>query len=176
MMLRFGLIACAICIGMAAVAQEMEMAPPKEMKAVEFFLGNWTGTNKMTFGEQTMESPGSVKCDLFLGGRFVRSMHVYDMAGMKFEGCHLLSYDTEKKKYVAWWFDQVSSQPMEMEGNFEGDGKLVMISKPTPMPGIGTAVFRSTWVKVSAQEVRFTLEQKDGEKWTPMIESVYKKS
>jgi hypothetical protein len=175
-MVRFGIAAFACVLALAGVAQEMDMAPPKELKAVEFLLGSWSGTNKMSFGDQTMDSPGTVKSDLFLGGRFVRSLHVYEIAGMKFEGCHMLSYDTEKKKYVAWWFDQVSAQPMEMDGNFEGENKLVMVSKPTPMPGMGNVVFRSTWVKVSAQEVRFTLEQKDGDKWSPMIQSVYKKT
>jgi hypothetical protein len=161
----------------AAIAQEgtMDMKPPKEMSLAAFLLGNWTGS--MTFYDQgkTTKSTGTIVGKRALGGRYVSSDHTYRMGGMTMTGMHLLTYDPSEKAWKAWWFDSAAPGAMELTGDFSGN-KLVMTSKPTPIPGMpNPASFRATWVKVSAKKLDFTLEMKGGETWGKVIVGSYSK-
>lgn len=173
--MRKVLLMLLLGVASMACAQEMEMKPPAELAKLAFMHGEWNAKLKFTWMGQASDGTGSFKCFDSVGGRFVQADHTYDEPQMgKMHGLHLVSYDSAKKTYVGWWFDQMSSTPMEMSGNFEGN-KLVMVSKPTPMEGMGDVIMRASWDKKSAKEITFKLEMKQGEKWTTMIEGVYAK-
>jgi hypothetical protein len=167
-----------LCVTLG-LAQDMGMPPipTEELKKVDFLVGEWGGKDKMFFGGQESESTSKTKGEMVLGGRYIRGVVTYMMAGSPpMEGMHLLTYDPEKKAYVAWWFDSAAPNVMEMSGNFEGD-KLVMVSKPVSVPGMtGEQVFRSSWWKKGDKGLMFSLELKTGDTWSKMIEGDYQKT
>jgi hypothetical protein len=162
----------------AFAGQGMQVPPmPKEFSKANFFLGKWTGTEKVHgMGGAPVNAKGTFTGKRALGDRYIQSLHVMDMGKQgKMDGMHLLSYDTFKKQFVAFWLDSSNPQVMEMSGNFNGN-KLVMISKPTPIPGMPEPiVMRATWTKLSTTKVTFSLDMKQGDKWAPMIEGNYRK-
>lgn len=149
--------------------------PPAELKQVAFLLGNWEGKETYTFGEMKSEGTGNHHIQMALRGRFLES-HYKAKSGFMgdSEGRLLLTYDTAAKKFRSWWYDSSDSGNMEMEGNVEGDS-LVMISKPTSIPGMGVETFRATFTKKGDNQLTFVLALKAGDKWEPMIEASYTK-
>jgi hypothetical protein len=161
-------------------AQEMmPMAPPKELKRVEsWFVGKWTSTSKMSdMGQGMSTMKGNSVGMKVLGGMYIQQNHSMNMGKMgKMSGMYIMTYDPAKKQYIAWWYDSSAPGQMEMSGNFQGD-KLIMISKPTPIPGMAEpAIMRATWQKKPGNKIQFVLEMKQGDKWGKMMESDYKKS
>jgi hypothetical protein len=168
----FAIASLFLVFGIAA-AQEME--PPKEMKAVEFLAGNWSGTETYLFGGQKSEGKSQITSATALGGHFIRGQHKMSVEGMDMEGMHILGYSPEAKKYRAWWFDSMSNDVLEMEGDLKGN-VLTMTSKPTPMPGLPKPVrMRATWTNKSAKELDFRLEIENEGKWNLMIEGHYQR-
>lgn len=158
-------------------AQDMpDMKPPAEIKQAAFLLGEWSG--ELTFFEMdgtTNKSMGHISSKMTLGGRFVSSTFKTTVPGMgEMEGLQLLAYDSDVKKWHAWWYDNMSSSAMVFRGTIE-NGKLFMVSDPTPMPGMGDVVMRALWEKKSDTEVFFRLEMKIGDDWMKLIECTYKK-
>jgi hypothetical protein len=171
-------VATMLLSASAFAGQGMQMPPPpKELSKASFFMGKWVGTEKVHgMGGSPVAAKGSMTGKKMLDNRYIQSMHTMDMgkAG-KMEGMHLLSYDSMKKQFMAYWFDSSSPGVMEMSGNFQGN-QLVMISKPTEIPGMpAPMVMRATWTKVSNSKLTFKLDSKDGAKWVPMIEGSYRK-
>ncbi|MGI8924286.1 MAG: DUF1579 family protein [Fimbriimonadales bacterium] len=178
--MKFAVMTVLILAGLTASAQHemMDMKPPPEMKKVEWMVGEWTTSFKMYppgEGMEPMSSTGTSSTKMALGGRYLHTMATFSMGDMgSFEGMQMLSYDPDAKKWKATWFDSMSSAGMEMTGDLVGH-TMTLISKPTPMHGMGDQTFRATATKVSDREMSFLLEMKDGDKWTKMIEGTYTK-
>lgn len=152
-----------------------EMTPPAEVGRLAFLVGNWEGTLKMFEPDgSAMEAKSSMKTTMAIGGRYVHSLETISMEEMEFGGLFLATYDSTKKKYVSWWYDQMSAEPVVSEGEFVG-AKLVFVSKPFEMPGMGSAIARSTYEKKSDTELYFLLEMKMGEEWIKFMEGTFKK-
>lgn len=166
-------------IGFAHAQGMPSVAPPPEMKAVDFMVGNFKGTANFYMNGQKSPSPCSVKSERALNDRYVHTMIDYQMKmqgmpDMKIAGMHMLTYDPAGKQYVAWWFDGTASTVMHMTGNFDGD-KLVLVSDPTPMePGGPAGVMRTTWWK-KGSEVDYLLEMKQGDSWTTFMDGEFHK-
>jgi hypothetical protein len=152
------------------------MQPPAEVKQASFLVGEWSA--ELTFfemGGTTAKSTGHVSSKMTLMGRFVSSTFKTTVPGMgDMEGLQLLTYDSDAKKWHAWWYDNMSSYAMVFRGTME-NGKLLMVSDPTPMPGMGDVVMRTLFEKKSDTEVFFRLEMKVGDDWMKFIEGNYKK-
>lgn len=174
--MRSVLVAMILLSSVALAGQGFELPPPpKELAKANFMLGKWRGTEKMP-GMGGITAKASLVGKKTLDNRYYETTHVMDMgkAG-KLEGLHLLSYDAFKKQYRAFWFDSSSPGVMEMSGNFQGN-KLIMISKPTEVPGMPAPLtMRATWTKHSNTKVDFLLQSKEGDKWAPMIEGTFRK-
>lgn len=150
--------------------------PPAEVGKLAFLVGNWEGTVKMFDPSGTSkEIKSSVRSTMALGGTHLHFMQTMSMEGMEFAGLLLATYDAQKKKYVSWWYDQMAAEPVASEGEFLGS-KLVLVSKPVEMPGMGSATFRSTYDKKSDTELVFLLEMKMGEGWSKVMEGTFKKT
>jgi hypothetical protein len=168
-------------IALAAHAQEgmMDMTPPKELAQIDWMLGTWKANLTMPAMEPGGK-PATMKTTLTiaksLGGRYHSGKVFMDDGEMKMEGLHLLTFDAAKKEWKAWWFDSAAAGAMEMTGTLNGD-VLEMVSKPTPMPGMGDVTMRATWSKAGARELAFKLEMKqpDG-KWGAILSGTYKKA
>ncbi len=171
-----GSLAALVCMS-AVIAQEMTMAPPpKELGWVEFLNGTWSADmTMMDPSGKASKGKGRIATRRSMGGMYFESDFSMKMDGMDFYGKQLLSYDAQKKGFVAWWFDSVAPGAMEMHGNM--DGKMLrMVSTPTPVPGMPEkVVFRVTYTKLSSARVDFKLEMKQGDTWAPMMNGVFTK-
>lgn len=162
------------CVGTAA--QVPDLKPPAELKQLAFLLGDFDGQNKFFEPDGSSNTADAkIKSTMTVGGRFLSWGYKGTMPGFgDVEGLLLVTYDTDSKKFLGWWYDSAGSRPMEMSGGFEGE-KLVMTSLPSNAPGMEGAVFRSTFSKKSASEVSFLLESKMGDQWMTFIVGSYKK-
>ena len=122
---RLPLIVCAAgaLLITAAVAQEAPKPGPEHerLKKVE---GTWEATMKMA----GQESKGTMKYKMDLGGLWLVSEFEGELAGMKFKGRGLDTYDLAKKKYIGIWADSMSTTPMMMEGTYDEKGKALIMT------------------------------------------------
>ncbi len=168
--------AIVLFVSMIGVAQaQMAMGPAPEMKAVDFLVGHFKGNANFYFNGQKSSGPCEATTERVLNSCFVQSHINYKMSGMDMAGMHVLTYDAKTKQYVSYWFDSTASNDMHLKGNFEGD-KLVLVSEPTDVEGMGKIVMRSTWWKNKDGSVGFGLDMQQGEKWIPMMDGEFKKA
>ncbi len=158
-----------------AFAQQMpDLTPPAELKKLDWMIGTWTGTMPMDMEGMKFDSVGTMKIDM--DGKFMRTVSVMDMMGMKMTESMFLGYDSAKKQYVSWAYTNMSANPRIERGNFEGD-RFVMTSDPWVMDMSPEAsVSRSTFLKKSATTALFTLEFKMADKWVKVGEGLFTKS
>jgi hypothetical protein len=166
------LILMAVCV-CAALAQDMAPVPKKEIKAVEFLVGRWTGKETFTgFGSKPQTVSATIVCTKELDGRFLHGMHSSKLGGENMAGLHMLTYDSAKKSYQAWWFDGASSEAMELSGALSGN-TLTMTSKPINVPGMEGVIFRATWTKKGAKALNFNLKMQQQGQWMTVIDGNY---
>jgi hypothetical protein len=79
---------------------------------------------------------------------------------------HFISYNPTTKTYHAWWFNDTSNTPMELEGTLEGN-QLVLQNHPA---NPNAPVLKATYDKVSGSAINYKLEMKtpDG-KWQELF-------
>lgn len=135
------------------------MSPGENHKHLAWYAGDWTFTNKMWMdpSQPPMESTGTMKGELVLGGRYVQTQWQGNMMGMPFEGRGTDGYDNLKKEYVSSWVDNMGTGILLMTGTCENGGKKCMmkgdmIDPMTGKPGYMRSV--TTW----ADQNNFTLE------------------
>lgn len=177
--MRLPVVIAALLTTSAFAGQEpsLNVTPPKELAKVDFFLGKWEGTEKMPDAiGQSVTAKATMVGTKAIGDMYFQSNHVADLGKMgKMQGMHLISYDTFKKKYTAFWFDSSTPGVMEMSGDFEGD-KLIMVSKPTEVPGMAqNLIMRATWQRLPQNKLSFLLEMQAGDKWQTVIDGSFKK-
>ena len=95
--------------------------PTQQHQLLTSMVGTWEATMKM----EGAEFPGEMTAKMECGGLWLASDYKSEFGGVKFSGKGLDGYDTTKKKFVSVWVDSMSTAPMLLEGNMDGD-KLVM--------------------------------------------------
>src|SRR5437773_323804 len=117
----------ALLVIPAARAQEPPKPGPEhdELKKLE---GTWDTTMSMA----GKDSKGVATYKMDLGGLWLNSTYEGEIAGGKFKGHGMDSYDTNKKKYVGVWFDSMSTSPMIMEGTFDKEKKMLTMTGEGP--------------------------------------------
>jgi hypothetical protein len=161
-------IMLAAVLTASTVAQE-PAKPGPEHKLLEKREGTWTTTLKAG----GMEAKGVMTFKMELGGLWLVGSLESDLAGQKFHGRSLDSYDARKKKYVGVWFDSMSTTPLTMEGNFDKEGKtLTMLGD-----GIGMDGKPAKWKSVSRMPNDDTIEMAMyvGDTKDPMVTVTYKR-
>jgi Protein of unknown function (DUF1579) len=156
--------------GPAVRAQEFQ--PPKpgpEHELLKKHEGTWDIT--MKFGG--METKGTSTYKMDLGGLWLSSRVESEIFGMKFQGFGMDSYDPMKKKYVAVWFDSMSTAPMTMEGTYDKDKKtMTMVGEGPGMDGKPTKhTAVSEWK--DDDTIHFSMSVGDGKE--PAFTIVYKR-
>lgn len=174
--LLIGFVGLFVLLASQANAMQEMMSPvPTEIKQVAFLLGEFKAKLLSKMTGEAMPSDGTSSTKLALNGRYLVSNQTYTFMGQKMEGTLMLTFDPGDKKWKSWWFDGSSPGAMEMEGTFDGK-KLIMTSKPTPMPGADSHVtMRATWVKEAESKFGFLLEMKQGDAWINLMEGTYEK-
>jgi len=122
-MRTIAVVTMAAVLGSSAVAQE----PPKpgpEHKLLKTREGTWDTVMKA--GD--MEFKGTMTYKMELGGLWLVGSMESDLAGQKFYGKSLDTYDARKKKYVGLWCDSMSTNHMTMEGSYDKEKKTLTMS------------------------------------------------
>jgi hypothetical protein len=87
----------------------MTPGPMHEMMAVS--VGEWKSKNTfwMDPAGEPMVSEGTVKFEMILGGRYLKSTHSGMVMGMPFTGMNLQAYDNATKEFIAVWIDNLGT-------------------------------------------------------------------
>jgi hypothetical protein len=152
----------------------MMPAPPKELKAISWMLGDYT--SDLTMYEpgkaEGSPSPGTVSSKMSMGDMYIESRFTADMGGMAMTGLQLTSYDAAKSEYVAYWFDSMAPGVLELRGKLKGQ-VLTLVSKPGPIPGMpGKHAFRATYGLKGGGKYLFRLEMNSGDGFHKMMEGL----
>jgi hypothetical protein len=169
--------ALVLATSFAPAQDPMMPAPPAELKAISWMLGDYTTDLKMYEPGQTegVPVPGTTTAKMSLGDVYIESRFEADMGGMKMTGLQMTSYDPAKKQYVAWWFDSMAPGVLEMRGSLTGQ-VLVLKSEPIEIPGMpGKHAFRATYGLKGAGKYLFRLEMNSGQGFYKMMEGMMTK-
>ncbi len=167
-MRKTAVLAMVLAVGTGAGAQE-PAKPGPEHKLLKAREGTWDTTMKAG----GMEYKGTVTYKMELGGLWLVGSMASDLAGQKFYGKSLDTYDAGKKKYVGVWFDSMSTTPMTMEGGYDPAKKtLTMVGRGPGMDGKVT-----TWRSVSEMPDNDKVEMSMyvGDAKDPMFTLTYKR-
>lgn len=124
----FGVAAVAVALSAPGLRAQEPPKPGPEFDVLKKTVGNWDTTIKM----QGAESKGTATYKLDLNGLWVASAFEGELAGMKFSGRGMDTYDAAKKKYVAVWCDSMSTTPMFLEGTYEAAKKTLTLTGEGP--------------------------------------------
>src|SRR5262249_32330939 len=101
----------AVLAGLGLRTVAPAQGPPKpgpEHELLKKHVGTWDTTMKA----DGMEFKGVVTFKMELGGLWLVGSLESDLAGQKFSGRSMDTYDAAKKKYVGLWFDSMSTTHM----------------------------------------------------------------
>lgn len=158
--------------GAIALGQGMP-APPKELRKLDWMLGNWSGNVKWTMpgmsGDAIMKFKGSME------GMFQKQISDTTMQGQTTTEVGYIGYDPKKKAFTSWTFTNFAPTP-RVEHIMVGTGKLVFLSEPwdVGMPG-GPTHSRATLTRRGASRVDFVLEFRQGKKWSKVASGSFTK-
>ena len=166
-------ISIAAVTPLLAGAQGHDVQPSPALKDVSFMLGSWSGKQDFNTGGAAMVLNVKDLVAPAVGGRYIEErLSTTRPDGSASDNRHYLTYLPKEGKYHAWWFNDTSAGPMELEGGMEG-GKLVLMSSPTATGGGPQNVFRATYEQTPGNGLAFTLELKDGDSWRKLFRSEY---
>lgn len=108
------------------------MTPGKAHHMLSESVGNWKTHTKLWMDPSAppMESEGTSKAEMILGGRYLQSTFSGSMMGMPFEGISLTGYDNAKKEYFNTWIDNMGT------GLAYATGKYDETTKTTELIGL----------------------------------------
>ncbi|HRK22692.1 MAG TPA: hypothetical protein PLX06_12825, partial [Fimbriimonadaceae bacterium] len=161
MIVRIWISLFALLLGVnLGLAQEM--APPAELKKLDWYLGEWSGKFNFTMPDMQGEAAFSFKNEM--DGNFIRTTSVMEFSGMKMTETTFLGWNDKVKKYEQYTFTNIANTP-RIERADPGDAKWVFLSEPWNAGG-AEVVSRATLTKKSATEMEILLEFKEGDKWS----------
>jgi len=154
-----------------AAAQGHGNEAPKQLSSLDFLIGNWSGKQNFNNPGAALVGDITVKVHSF-GGRYVEESLSTVLPGRKpTETHHFISFDAKTNKFRAWWFNDTSSTPTELEGDLTGN-QLVLLSHPS---NPNAPVMRATYDKVSDKAINYKLEMKAGDAWQELFHNSYSK-
>jgi hypothetical protein len=131
MRLNWFILAAFVVLAPASASSKAQTPTPgPEMDILKSMEGTWDATVKM----MGAESKGKMTYKMGLGGLWLTSNFEGEVAGAKFEGQGLDSYDPAKKKYVGVWADSMSTSPLVSEGTYDAAEKKMTMDGSMPGP------------------------------------------
>jgi hypothetical protein len=166
--------------GLAGAQDEMPIQKPTEQhKKLRADVGTWEATIKTFAGPDgaATESKGTEINRMMPGGLWLVSDFRGEFAGMPFRGHGVTGYDVHKKKYVGTWVDSMSSSVMVIEGDYDADGKVLVMEGTTPNPADGSPIPVRLVSTSTGDDTRvFTMNMKMGDEYVKMMEMTYRKT
>jgi hypothetical protein len=164
--------AAALVVCVSAPSLPAQPAPPKpgpEHEMLKKLEGTWDAT--MKFGG--MESKGTMKYKMEVGGLWLVSTFEGEFGGMKFEGKGLDTYNAEKKKYISVWVDSMVTTPMIFEGTYDKAKKEMTLIGEGPGPDGKPTKWKSVTHLIDDDNIHFDMFMGDTKE--PAFTIVYKR-
>jgi len=97
----------------------MTPGPMHEMLAKS--VGDWKTISRfwMDPAGEPMETEGSGKTEMILGGRYQKSTHKSSMMGMETEGIFIMGYDNATQEFTATWIDNIGTGTAVARGRYD---------------------------------------------------------
>jgi len=155
-------VALLLAVPFTTLAQE-PAKPGKEHAELKKLEGVWDAVMKMAEAPEPM--PGVVTYKMECDGMWLTSDFKMDVPGFKFQGRGTDGYDQNKKKYVGFWVDSMSSAPMIMEGTMDPATKTTTMTGEGPgMNGTPIKMKNvSTWTSADSMTLEVFVVMPDGE-------------
>jgi len=97
----------------------MTPGPMHEMLAKS--VGDWKTISRfwMDPAGEPMETEGTGKTEMILGGRYQKSTHNSTMMGMPTEGIFLMGFDNATQEFTAVWIDNIGTGTAVAKGKYD---------------------------------------------------------
>lgn len=114
--------------GMKIWTEYMTPGPMHEMMAKS--VGNWKTISRfwMDPAGEPMETEGTGKTEMILGGRYQKSTHNSTMMGMPTEGIFLMGYDNATEEFTAIWIDNIGTGTAIAKGRYDENTKSITLN------------------------------------------------
>ena len=174
--LAAALLASTIGLGArAAEGQKDRQALSEAHDKLARRAGEYVTVSKFTTPDgKAMESKGTAKLTLVLGGRFLQEENAGTLLGMPVNGLRLVGYNTEANQFEAVWTYTGSTAMMTLVGQTKDDGRTVEFA--ASFAGVKNTKSNFTVVYRFADADNFTVEliarTEDGTKG-PTLETSY---
>jgi hypothetical protein len=114
------------------VVAQAPLKPGPEHKLLKRLEGTWETTVKAG----GKEYKGAVTYRMELSGLWLVGSLESALGGQKYHGKSLDTYDAKKKKFVSYFFDDMGTTPLTMEGSFDKEKKrMTMVGEGPGMDG-----------------------------------------
>ena len=152
-------------IALVAGLAVLQSAVPKEIGAVRFLTGEWSGSvsgANVSFNVSNGPGGRSLKFSLRVTGSLIKP----------FADEGYLWWDNEADAYRSHAMSSVSNDPRREIGRLSG-GALVMVSEPFEVSGVSERTRRS--FSVEGEGLRMKLDRRDGDSWKSAFSTLLKK-
>jgi len=186
----FALLAFSLLIFTASLNAQDEMSadqkawmeymtpgPMHEMMAESVGEWNTKSTFWMNPEGKPMESEGTAKFEMLLGGRYLKSTHTGPMMGMQFEGIFLQGYDNATGEFTATWIDNMGTGISVSKGTYDEGTKTLNFTGTMIDPMSGKEVHYRQTIKLidyNHQVIEMFI-QEEGKEFNNMIIELTKK-
>ena len=143
--------------GMAA--WQASMQPTKAHNYLKPFVGSWDTKMSMWMqgpGAPPMETAGTARYELVLGGRFARQEYSSSFMGQPYEGIGYVGYDNLRKQFTSMWMSNMQTAIMSMKGNLDPKGRVLTQIGNMDEPMTGEWDKAVQWVTTWIDEDTFT--------------------
>ena len=155
---------------LAFAAQGHGTKTSDEMLQIAFLKGSWSGKQNFNVPNGTMVGDATDSIQDAVGGRYIEERLSTTLPGRTpTDTRHFIAYDPADGKFKAWWFNDTTVGPMELEGSLSGT-VLTLESKPS-----AKRIFRAVYTKVSDSNLTFGLFLKNGSNWQSLFITTYTK-
>ena len=149
----------------------MTPGPMHEMMAGS--VGEWKSKNTfwMDPAGEPMVSEGTVKFEMIMDGRYMKSTHKGMVMEMPFTGMFLQAYDNVTKEFIAIWIDNLGTGMSVSKGTYD-DGTKTLKSTGTmidPMSGKEVHYRQTVQLIDDNHQVMEMFMQEDGKEYKNMV-------
>lgn len=115
-------------------------APGDHHRHLQQMAGTWKADATFWMAPEAppTKSTGTMKSEMILGGRFLKSDFAGDFMGSPFNGVAIDGYDNQAHKHMGLWMDSMGTSIISLEGSCEQGGKVQTMHTEFTDPMTGT--------------------------------------
>ncbi len=159
MLRSFCLVAVLCSFGIAEAFAQQPQKPGPEHARLKEMEGAWDAVMEMS----GQKSKATATYKTICGGMWITSDFECNLGGMQYQGHGMDGYDQQKKKYVGYWFDSMTSAPMTFEGDFDAGQKVLTMHGTSIGPDGQPQKFHSTTEMKGKDQMTFKMFAADAE-------------